>query len=105
MGTRQPQSIKEILKHAPLNTQNQKQQENIQSAWNIVVGKNAAQHTTLHNIRGTTLTVSVDSPVWVFQLNTQKQHIETLLQKQLNLVRPIKIKLRAGDTTQQQATP
>jgi predicted nucleic acid-binding Zn ribbon protein len=105
MGTQQPQPIKEILKQTILNKKTTKQQKDIQQAWEVAVGKDAARHTALHSLHRATLIVSVDSPVWVFQLNTNKQDIEKRLQKQLRLTQPIKIKLRAGDTAQPQATP
>ncbi len=98
MRNRQPVLIKEILKTAKLNNRGQTQQQKIQKAWVSVVGHNTAQHTQLHSIKGANLTINVDSPIWIYQLNIKKRSIEEQLQNQLHYTKPIKIKLRAGET-------
>jgi predicted nucleic acid-binding Zn ribbon protein len=99
MDNTQPCSIKEILKKTKFNIQNQQLQQNAQKAWAAIVGQDAAAHTQLNSLSETSLIVSVDSPAWVYQLNTKRRHIEEQLQKRLCRAKPIKLKLIAGDTT------
>jgi predicted nucleic acid-binding Zn ribbon protein len=93
-----PTPIKEVLKHAVAQAANQqKTQERITRAWLQAAGSEAGKHATPQRLTGTRLVVAVDSPVWIYQLNTQRSTLEKAITKKLNLSKQIKIILRAGD--------
>jgi predicted nucleic acid-binding Zn ribbon protein len=94
----QPLQIKNIVKGAVKQAQDQKQKtKNLKRAWQAVVGKEAAKHAQPLRFMRKTLVVEVDSPVWIYYLHNNKQDIEKTLNKQLNMQYDIKIRLRAGD--------
>lgn len=97
MATKQPVPIKDILKTTILNTTQQEAQQKIQSAWEGIVGKRASKHAQPRSFKKSVLDISVDSPVWIYQLNTKRHFIEEQLTKQLSAQRKITIKLRAGE--------
>jgi predicted nucleic acid-binding Zn ribbon protein len=94
---RQPENIKDILKKTLLKTTAKQEQYDIQKAWEYVVGKDAARHAQPSNIFKKVLTISVDSPVWIYQLNLKRRYIETALSERIGLKEPIRIRLRAGE--------
>ena len=97
MTVKQPVAIKDILKATILNTTQQEVQQKIQSVWEGIVGKRASKHAQPRSFKKSVLEISVDSPVWIYQLNTKRQFIEEQLTKQLAAQRKITIKLRAGE--------
>ena len=96
-----PISLSEILKTTIKNAEEQKKdllsEEEVWGAWKSAVGTNAAKHTKPIRLTKTTLTIDVDSPTWIYQLNIDKEGIEKRLNRQLKRKKQIKIKYRAGE--------
>jgi len=101
MKTDGPILLKEILKTTIKKAEEQKKgllsEEEVQEAWQEAVGTGAAKHTKPKKLTKTILTVDVDSPTWIYQLNINKEKIEGRLNRLLKRKQPIKIKFRAGE--------
>jgi len=72
-------------------------EEDIKEAWERSAGKEASRHSAPTQMRRGVLFVSVDSPVWIYQLNLKKDEIEKKLNALLKQKGPVTIKLRAGE--------
>jgi len=98
MARIQPVQIKNILKSAIIKAQAQQQAtQQLERAWREAAGEEAAKHSFPQQITNKTLTVTVDSSVWIYYLHNRRQHIEQQLRKQLSTQYNIKIRLRAGE--------
>ncbi|NQT95644.1 MAG: DUF721 domain-containing protein [Candidatus Omnitrophica bacterium] len=71
--------------------------EEIRGVWKKAAGEAASNHSTPTQLRGKTLVVNVDSPIWIYQLNINKEKIEKKLSKLFQDKGHISIKLRAGE--------
>ena len=98
MANKQPIQIKNILKSAIMKAQAQQQAaQHLKRVWREVAGEEAAKHSFPQQIINKTLTVTVDSSVWIYYLHNHRQDIEKQLRKQLATQHNIKIRLRAGE--------
>ena len=104
-----PSAIKDLIKTTIKNIEDTSKdtpfEEDIIRSWEKVVGKTAARHTRPTGLIKGTITIDVDSPVWIYQLNTKKTEIEKELTKKLNKKNQIKIRMRAGSIKQKQNKP
>jgi len=95
-----PTSIREVLKAAIKRAEEQKRglltEEEMQDAWRSAAGTGAAKHTKIKKLTRTVLTIDVDSPTWIYQLNIDRERIEKRLNRQLKKKSPIRIRFRAG---------
>jgi len=100
MIKRKPVAIKEILQQAVTGIEKQRKntvfKEEIESFWKEAAGEKAAKHSSPTQLKGETLTINVDSPIWIYQLNINKQKIEKSLARLLHK-KNITIKLRTGE--------
>jgi len=73
-------------------------EEEIQQVWEQAAGKEASRHSHPIRIKENVLVVNVDSSIWIYQLNLNKQKIEKELNKLLKREQLITITLRAGES-------
>lgn len=55
--------------------------QDLWQAWEGAIGKKLIKHTAIEGVRNGKLSVRVDSPVMMFQLNLKRNHIIKKLQK------------------------
>ncbi len=69
--------IKDIIPQVIANISQKKPetQEKIQRLWYSMVGEQAKEHTAMAEFKDKRLTVHVDSPAWLFQMNVKKRKI------------------------------
>ncbi len=95
-----PINIREILKIAIKKAEEQKKglltEEEVWDAWRSAAGENVEKHTKIKRLTRTILTIDVDSPTWIYQLNIERESIEKRLNRYLKKKNPIKIRFRAG---------
>ncbi len=72
-----PQVINHIAQKKP------EVQNKIQRLWQGISNGKAAKHTSVVNLQKGTLTVHVDSPAWLFQMNLQKRKILEHLKEEI----------------------
>lgn len=72
-------------------------EEEIRSAWGVVVGQKAARHSMPHSFVGSRLIVHVDDSSWLYELTTQKKYILNHLSSELKGKRLKDITFRIGD--------
>jgi predicted nucleic acid-binding Zn ribbon protein len=98
---RQPRPIKELLKGAIEQISSGHRDsftaEEIKKFWREAAGDEASRHSSPTRIRANKLIVSVDSPIWIYQLNIKRDQIEKRLNKLLQRKEPVTIQLRAGE--------
>ena len=98
MANKQPVRIKNILKSAIMKAQAQQQAaQDLKRVWREVAGEEAAKHSSPQQITNKTLTVTVDSSVWIYYLHNRRQSIEQQLRNQLATKHNITLRLRAGE--------
>lgn len=99
MKKREPESIEEVLKKTIRDIEKRQgrlTEEDVQRAWAAAAGEKAAKHTKIKSLRKAMLIINVDSPVWIYQLNTEKEKLEKRLNRQIKKDTFIKIQFRAG---------
>jgi predicted nucleic acid-binding Zn ribbon protein len=72
-------------------------EEEIRSAWSLVVGKEAAKHSRPRSFVESRLIVHVDDSGWLYELTTQKKYILNNLSSELKGKRLKDITFRIGD--------
>ena len=72
-------------------------EEEIRSAWSLVVGKRAAGHSRPRSFAGSRLIVHVDDSSWLYELTTRKKYILNNLSSELKGKRLKEITFRIGD--------
>jgi len=101
MRNKRPTPIDAILKETIKQIEDKKKgslsEEEIMSAWRDVAGGQAAQHSVPVKINKDILTINVDSPTWIYQLNIKKRKIEDALNRKIDRSTPLKIRFRAGE--------
>ena len=75
--------VKDIIKDVigKISTQPQQQQQEIIEAWQRVITKYESQHSCIAKVKDKALTVHVDAPVLLHQLNLKKKKILDQLQE------------------------
>jgi len=100
-SNKRPTQIKEILKKTieAIEKEGEKRplKEEIEKAWEEAAGKQAARHSQPKRIKENILTVTVDSPTWIYQLDLNKEKIEKKITKLLNEKKQLTIRLRVGE--------
>jgi hypothetical protein len=71
--------------------------EEIERIWKEAAGEEASRHSSPKQFKKNTLTVNVDSPIWIYQINIKKAQIEKELTKRLKQAEPVCIRLRTGE--------
>jgi len=71
-------------------------EEDINNIWKQAAGEGASNHSSPVQIKGNTLVINVDSPIWIYQLNIKKEKIEQKLNRLIRRKHPLRIRLRAG---------
>jgi predicted nucleic acid-binding Zn ribbon protein len=66
-----------------LEAQGKTTQEDIETAWKIAAGSDAARHTKTADLKKTVLLVRVDSPAWMQELTLRKRNVLKELKRQL----------------------
>ena len=76
-------NIKDIVKKVvgDLVLQKPKEQALIQDRWGRIVDKKALGHTRLAGFKDGVLSVYVDSPVWLYEMNLKKTKIKEQLKQ------------------------
>jgi predicted nucleic acid-binding Zn ribbon protein len=97
-----PAAIKDLLRTSIENIAKQAQAQagacqQIKQHWQKIVGKEASNHTSPARLKGKTLIVNVDSPIWIYQLATKKAEIEKGLNRLMKRKDYFNIRLRAGE--------
>ncbi len=72
-------------------------EEEIRSAWSLVVGKKAAKHSRPRSFSDARLIVHVDDSSWLYELTTRKKHILSSLSSELKGKKLKDITFRIGD--------
>ena len=72
-------------------------EEEIRSAWGIVVGEQAAKHSRPRSFQESRLIVHVDDSSWLYELTTRKKYILNNLSSELKGKRLKDITFRIGD--------
>jgi len=72
-------------------------EEEICSAWGLVVGEQAARHSRPRSFADSRLIVHVDDSGWLYELTTQKKYILNNLSSQLKGKKLKDITFRIGD--------
>ncbi len=72
-------------------------EEEIRSAWGLVVGKQAAKHSRPRSFTNSRLIVHVDDSGWLYELMTRKKHILNNLSSELKGKKLKEITFRIGD--------
>lgn len=102
MAKKKPVLIEEILKKTigeiEKNNKHRATEEELLKAWEEAAGKQAAKHTKIKQLVKNRLIINVDSPTWIYQLNLNKESIESKLNTYLGRPPAIKIIFRAGDS-------
>jgi predicted nucleic acid-binding Zn ribbon protein len=101
MKRSRPVPIKDVLKSAVekivSGSEDPVFEEDIKKVWERVAGKEASRHSSPAALKGRTLIVNVDSPTWIYQLNTKKEKIEKKLNRLVKEGKRLNIRLRAGE--------
>jgi len=71
-------------------------EEDINDIWRQAAGEEAGSHSSPAQIKGSTLVINVDSPIWIYQLNIKREKIERKLNRLIKRDKPLRIRLRAG---------
>ena len=74
-------------------------EEEIRSAWGLVVGEKAAKHSRPRSFQDGRLIVHIDDSSWLYELSTQKKYILNNLSAELKGKKLKDITLRIGDLT------
>ncbi len=72
-------------------------EEEIRSAWSLVVGKKAAKHSRPRSFANSRLIVHVDDSSWLYELTTRKKYILNNLSLKLKGKKLKDITFRIGD--------
>jgi len=72
-------------------------EEEIRSAWSLVVGRKAAKHSRPRSFTESRLIVHVDDSSWLYELTTQKKRILNNLSSELKGKKLKEITFRIGD--------
>jgi len=72
-------------------------EEEIRSAWSLVVGEKAAKHSRPRSFAESKLIVHVDDSGWLYELTTQKKYILNNLSSKLKGKKLKEITFRIGD--------
>lgn len=72
-------------------------QEDVEKAWEEVVGKKAAAHSRPRSLRGSRLVINVDDSSWLYELTVRKKEILRKLSAELKTKKLTDITLRIGD--------
>jgi len=72
-------------------------EEEIRSAWGLVVGEKAAKHSRPRSFKESRLIVHVDDSSWLYELATRKKYILNHLSSELKGKRLKDITFRIGD--------
>ena len=72
-------------------------EEEIRSAWSLVVGRKAAKHSRPRSFMESRLIVHVDDSSWLYELTTQKKRILNNLSSELKGKKLKEITFRIGD--------
>lgn len=72
-------------------------EEEIRSAWSLVVGKKAAKHSRPRSFTDSRLVVHVDDSGWLYELTTRKKYILNNLSPELKGKKLKDIIFRIGD--------
>jgi len=72
-------------------------EEEIRSAWSLVVGEKAAKHSMPRSFTDSRLIVHVDDSGWLYELTTQKKYILNNLSAELKGKKLKDITFRIGD--------
>ncbi len=72
-------------------------EEDIRSAWSLVVGKRAAKHSRPRSFTDSRLIVHVDDSGWLYELTTRKKHILNNLSSELKSKKLKDITFRIGE--------
>ena len=74
-------------------------EEEIRSAWSLVVGEQAAKHSRPRSFTDSRLIVHVDDSSWLYELTTRKKYILNNLSSELKGKKLKDITFRIGDLT------
>ena len=72
-------------------------EEEVRSAWSLVVGEKAAKHSRPRSLVDSRLIVHVDDSSWLYELTTRKKYILNNLSSELKNVKLRDITFRIGD--------
>lgn len=72
-------------------------EEEIRSAWSLVVGEKAAEHSRPRSFANSRLIVHVDDSSWLYELTTQKRYILNSLSAELKGKKLKDITFRIGE--------
>jgi predicted nucleic acid-binding Zn ribbon protein len=72
-------------------------EEEIRSAWGLVVGQKAAKHSRPRSFADSRLIVHVDDSSWLYELTTRKKYILNSLSSELKGKKLKEITFRIGD--------
>ena len=72
-------------------------EEEIRSAWSLVVGEKAAKHSRPRSFTDSRLIVHVDDSSWLYELTTRKKYILNSLSSELKGKKLKDITFRIGD--------
>lgn len=89
------ESIKDILPQVidSLNSGKPENAARINKLWSSVLEPKAVRHAKPAGFKKGILTINVDSPVWLFQLNFKRQQILENLQKEFKDLTAIKFRI------------
>lgn len=72
-------------------------QEDLQAAWEAVVGAKAAKHSRPRSLKGSRVIINVDDSSWLYELSIQKKEILKKLASELKSKRMKDITFRIGE--------
>lgn len=88
-------NIKDIVNSviSNLSTRSQKGDDKLERVWSSVLEKKELQHTKLVGMRDGTVSVLVDTPAWLYQMNIKKTKILDRLQNEIPDIKNIRYRI------------